>query len=112
MDKNHSLLTNKNGKGAILFSVMGGRLSEGINFKDYLARVVVCMGLPYPNIKSPEIVERMKYYDKISNENLLAKKGGDMEKFDGNQFYLNLCMRVVNQSIGRAIRHKDDYAMI
>jgi chromosome transmission fidelity protein 1 len=30
----------------------------------------------------------------------------------GSEYYENLCMRAVNQSIGRSIRHKDDYSMI
>ncbi|KNC72587.1 hypothetical protein SARC_14857, partial [Sphaeroforma arctica JP610] len=30
----------------------------------------------------------------------------------GSQYYTSLCMRAVNQCIGRAIRHKDDYAGI
>jgi chromosome transmission fidelity protein 1 len=37
----------------VLVSVMGGRLSEGINFSDELARSIIVLGLPYPNIKAP-----------------------------------------------------------
>jgi len=36
--------------------VIGGKLSEGINFSDELARAIVVLGLPYPNIKAPEII--------------------------------------------------------
>ncbi len=43
---------------------MGGRLSEGINFSDELARSIIVMGLPYPNLKAPEMIEKMKYLDK------------------------------------------------
>ena len=42
-------------------SVMGGKLSEGINFSDELTRSLIVIGLPYPNIKSPEIKEKMSY---------------------------------------------------
>lgn len=85
---------------AILFSVMGGRLSEGINFSDELARRLLIFGLPYSDVKAPEIVERMSYYDR--------QKG----KLTGRDYYENLCMRVVNQTIGRAIRHRNDRALI
>ena len=40
---------------AILVCVIGGKLSEGINFSDELARTLVVLGLPYPSIKSQSI---------------------------------------------------------
>ncbi|CAL9695345.1 unnamed protein product [Knipowitschia caucasica] len=88
--------------GALLFSVVGGKMSEGINFSDELGRCVVMVGMPYPNIKSPELQEKMAYLDKH-----LPHSGG---RSPGQALVENLCMRAVNQSIGRAIRHRGDYS--
>lgn len=44
--------------------ILGGKLSEGLNFSDDLGRCVVVIGLPYPNIKSPELQEKMTYLNK------------------------------------------------
>ncbi|XP_076290500.1 ATP-dependent DNA helicase DDX11 isoform X2 [Lasioglossum baleicum] len=86
--------------GSLLFSVVGGKLSEGLNFSDDLGRCVIVVGMPYPNIKSLELQEKMKYL----NENV--KSGA------GQSFYENACMKAVNQCIGRAIRHINDYSTV
>jgi chromosome transmission fidelity protein 1 len=61
---------------------------------------VLVFGLPFANNQSLQIQEKMLYYD---------KQGSD---FNGKEYYENLCMRVLNQAIGRALRHAKDYACI
>ncbi|KFD50287.1 hypothetical protein M513_08787 [Trichuris suis] len=84
--------------GAILFAVVGGKMSEGINFSDNLCRCVVVIGMPYPNRSSLELQERMNYLNSSFNS--------------GQEYYENLCFKAINQSVGRAIRHSKDYAAL
>lgn len=94
-------------RGAMLICVVGGKMSEGINFNDALGRCIVVIGLPYANIKSSELQQKMAYYDKICD----AKTDKSLVSA-GQQYYENLCVKGINQSIGRAIRHREDYAAI
>ncbi|KAJ2447053.1 ATP-dependent DNA helicase chl1 [Coemansia sp. RSA 2424] len=100
--------------GALLLSVIGGRLSEGINFSDDLGRAVVIVGMPYPSLDSPELAERLAYYEAVPRTQAIAvssaASGGMGPR--AKDLYESLCMRAVNQSIGRAIRHRNDYAAI
>ncbi|KLO06962.1 DNA repair helicase [Schizopora paradoxa] len=100
--------TSQNTTGALLMAVVGAKLSEGLNFADDLARAVVVVGLPYPNLASTELKERMKYVSNLQKKTNGKGSGRD----PGAELYENLCMRAVNQSIGRAIRHKDDWASL
>ena len=85
--------------GAILFAVMGGKMSEGINFSDNYGRSVIVVGMPYPNSKSLELNAKMGFLNSV-------------QPGLGQSHYENLCMKSVNQSIGRAIRHQNDYACV
>ena len=93
--------SNDTYSSCILFSVAGGKLSEGINFSDNLARICIIVGLPYPNKNSTEMIEKCKYYDSLNSKLINGKK-----------YYENWWWKVINQSIGRAIRHRNDYAAI
>jgi len=90
--------------GALLLSVVGGKMSEGINFANDMARCVMVVGLPYPDITDPELKEKMSTMDAAAAKN--------KSSISGQAYYQNLCMRAVNQSVGRAIRHANDYAAI
>lgn len=110
------LLTNycdkvlqKDGNGAVLFSVVGGKLSEGINFSDELARAVIMIGLPYPNVMSGELIARKEFVETST----LSKTGSkQLASQASKEFIENICMKAVNQSVGRSIRHVNDYSMI
>ncbi|KAK4097045.1 DNA repair helicase [Parathielavia hyrcaniae] len=120
---------SSNPRGAVLLSVVGGRLSEGINFSDRLGRCVVVVGLPYPNMHSPDWKARLEYIESTALARLRQQQGrgggGSAQiqqlselqalaqaKQAARDFYENACMRAVNQSIGRAIRHRVDYAAV
>lgn len=137
--------------GALLLSVVGGKMSEGINFSDRLGRCVVIVGLPYPNINSADWKARIEYIESTTVKRLLepspappppAAPSSNLQEDPNNNtnvsstskppppriptpaeaqaqakqasraFYENACMRAVNQSIGRAVRHRGDYAAI
>lgn len=141
-------------EGAVLFSVINGKLSEGINFSDELARCVVVVGLPYPDVRDPVLQEKMRYvsaHDTLQvTHGTFAQHLGDAGTCaaggsgDGNgggggggdklgcvtvppvssqqagggvagagrKLCENMCMKAVNQSVGRAIRHVHDYACV
>lgn len=104
-------------RGALLLSVINGSLSEGINFSDRLGRAVIVVGLPYPNPHSAEWKSKMEYISQKASTSAIELGVGKNEalakgKMEAREFYENAMMRAVNQAIGRAIRHKDDYAAI
>lgn len=106
--KTHTLLDKKT--GAVLFAVVGAKLSEGLNFSDDLARAVVVIGLPFANKNSPELQERMRYANQAELRSGVKRPAGGKDA--AAEMYENMCMNAVNQSIGRAIRHRGDWASL
>ena len=77
-------------RGALLLSVVGGKMSEGINFADGLGRCVVMVGMPFANPSELTLCERMAHLDSTQGAGA------------GREYYTNLCMKAVNQSIGES----------
>lgn len=104
-------------------------------------RCVVVLGMPFPNPADPELRERMRYLDMQQHAAGLtphapsmaaqgdgvrqrgvahpaadasepATAGSAAGTSAGREYYEDLCMKAVNQCVGRVIRHAGDWAAI
>ena len=87
-------------RGAALFGVLSGKLSEGVDYPDNILNSLVCVGLPMPppSARQDALIE---YYTK---------------KFDRNKAWkyasLQPAVNSILQALGRPIRKKEDRAII
>jgi len=79
-------------------AVVGAKSSEGLYFTDELTRAVLIISLPYPNLASMELKERLKFVSELGTHH---KIGVLSTRDAGSDFYENLSMRTINQSIGK-----------
>ncbi|KAH6567719.1 hypothetical protein BASA62_005934 [Batrachochytrium salamandrivorans] len=91
------------GTGAALFCVHRGKMSEGIDFADHRARGVICVGLPFPNIKDIRVLQKREYN---------TQRAGSRGLLTGSDWYSMQAYRALNQALGRCIRHRDDWGAI
>ena len=97
------------GTGAILFAVFRGKASEGIDFADEAARLVITLGIPYPSAFDSKVVLKKNY----NNLKSKIRDGKDNFTLTGSEWYSVQAFRALNQAIGRCIRHRGDWgAMI
>ncbi|KAJ2850423.1 hypothetical protein IWW36_001913 [Coemansia brasiliensis] len=96
-------------RGAIIFAVYRGKVSEGIDFSDYFCRTVVNIGIPYPAFKDVQIILKREYNDAHSS----PKVGIDSRQLlNGSKWYNIQAFRAINQALGRCLRHKNDWGAI
>lgn len=102
MDHYYSEIYENEKKGAILMGVCRGRISEGLDFSDNAARLVIIVGIPYPNMSDARVVLKKDYLDrKIKDTNIPI----ELRQLNGKDWYNQQATRAVNQAIGRVIRH-------
>ena len=125
-------------QGAILLAVCRGKASEGIDFSDAMCRCVIIIGIPYAPFTDLKISLRRQYLDKRAKQQeelnerlaLAAARGQDIllvrrddlplasianihsASLNGSEWYTISAHRAVNQSVGRVIRHKNDFGTI
>ncbi|KAI5067198.1 hypothetical protein GOP47_0017726 [Adiantum capillus-veneris] len=95
-----TFMKRKSKSGAAFLAVCRGKVSEGIDFSDKNARIVIVVGIPFPNQKDMQVNMKKQYNNK--NKNLLS----------GDQWYCYQAFRALNQAVGRCIRHRHDYGAI
>lgn len=107
------------GYGSILLAVCRGKVSEGIDFSDEYGRAVVITGLPYPAATDPKVVLKRQFADeraRAAKQQAQSCTGGAGEKMatvlTGGDWYAIQALRAVNQAVGRAIRHRNDYGVV
>ncbi|KAL7715885.1 Regulator of telomere elongation helicase 1 rtel1 [Entamoeba marina] len=92
---------DKASSGAVFLGVFRGKLSEGIDFGNHLARVVIVVGIPFPSVADVNIQLKKEYNNKQFNTTGTG--------ISGNEWYNIQALRAVNQAVGRVIRHVNDY---
>ncbi len=88
-----------NGRGAVLFSVARGKVSEGIDFDHHYGRTVLMIGIPYQYTESRILKARLEF---LRDNHLIREK--DFLSFDA--------MRHAAQCLGRVLRGKEDYGVM
>ncbi|GLH05253.1 Regulator of telomere elongation helicase 1 homolog [Gryllus bimaculatus] len=98
------LVTVGNGcTGPLLVAVMRGKVSEGFNFADDKTRAIITVGIPYPNVHE-DTVRWKREYNKL---HALSKPLQDAEGWYNTQAF-----RALSQSLGRGLRHRQDWCLL
>ncbi|CUT99326.1 regulator of telomere length splice variant [Echinococcus multilocularis] len=93
--------------GSVLFSVMRGKASEGLDLADQTSRAVVIVGIAYPPREDPRVKIKMAFLDERRFQVDSIK---DLPT--GRQWYKLQAWRAVNQAVGRVIRHIHDFGAV
>ena len=96
--ENYRLACN-NGRGAVMFSVARGKVSEGIDFDHQYGRAVIMFGIPYQYTESRLLKARLEYM-----RSQYQIRENDFLAFDA--------MRHAAQCVGRVLRGKTDYGLM
>ncbi|KAJ2004568.1 hypothetical protein H4R26_002441 [Coemansia thaxteri] len=104
-------------RGAVMFAVYRGKVSEGLDFSDYFCRTVVNIGIPYPAFKDVKVVLKREYNDSRSVPDLAASQDDVAQSqrsllLSGAKWYDIQAFRAINQALGRCLRHKMDWGAI
>ncbi|VDK82424.1 unnamed protein product, partial [Onchocerca ochengi] len=97
------------GGGAIFFAVCRAKVSEGIDFLDSESRGVIVIGVPYAPTTNPRTELKKQF---LTKQRMSVPKEELKKNISADEWYQVDAIRGVNQSIGRVLRHKDDFGVV
>lgn len=77
---------------AFLFAVYRGKVGEGLDFTDDMARMIICLGIPFRPVNSWQVCKK--------------------REFSGEEWYCDDALCAVNQALGRCLRHSNDFGVL
>ncbi|CAH8516311.1 unnamed protein product [Heterobilharzia americana] len=128
-----------NQTGSVIFAVCRGKVSEGLDFADAYARLVIAIGIPYPAFKNPQVQQKREFNDTLHKSSPAKSSCSDnhirspVDNLDssieitndicsppqrkrkvlsGSEWYDAQAYRALNQALGRCIRHANDWGAV
>ena len=99
-----TIMETKKKNNILLFTVYRGINSEGIDFPDDEARMIICVGVPFQNLSDIKVQLKRDFLDQANSKN--------NNGFDGKEWYREDAMNAVNQALGRLLRNINDYGIM
>lgn len=93
--------------GAVLFAVCRGRASEGIDFADACARLVIVVGIPYPSVGDLSVTLKRAHQDAAAR-----RLSPGRPALSGSAWYSREAFCALSQAVGRCIRHAGDHGAV
>jgi len=81
--------------GPLMLGVYRGKVSEGIDFADEMARCVIAVSIPFPNFKDQQVTQKRIFNDKMRMQNSKIIPGDKWYRMEG--------FRALNQALGRLV---------
>ena len=105
---------------ALFLAVCRGKASEGLDFADARARLVLVFGVPFPAAQDARVLAKKAYNDARSGavaRGAATGAGGARDApptppLSGDAWYTQQAFRALNQAVGRCIRHRGDWGGI
>ncbi|CAD7942824.1 unnamed protein product [Amoebophrya sp. A25] len=107
----HNAAVDEHGH-ALLFGVMRGKCAEGISYDDAYARGVVLVGIPYSTVNAASVYHKREHNRAMAIQKQRSSCGGISRVDQQDDWYATQAFTAVNQSLGRCIRHSEDYGAI